>query len=106
MESHSVPATKHDINKILMKLDEVQAQLDAITATAAGISNQLIKAKEEILAAVKALQDALAAALANTDVPQAVADSIAKLKGSVEGLSPIAQSLDDMNPDAPANPAI
>ena len=73
MGSHSVPATKHDIRIILMKLDEVQAQLDAITATASGISNQLLKSKEEILAAVKALQDALAAAFANTDVPQAVA---------------------------------
>lgn len=78
------PATKADIEKILMKQADLQASLDALTA-------QLDKATEEITTEIKTLTDALA----NVDLPQGAVDSLDRLKAKV-------QALDDLNPDAPA----
>lgn len=82
---HVTPATKADIERILMKVADLQAALDTVNA-------QLAKATTEITTEIANLQ----AALTNVDIPQAATDSITKLQG-------LAQALDDLNPDpAPA----
>lgn len=85
------PATQSDLNaiekKVMAKLSELQAQLDALNA-------QLAKATAEIVAEIQNLKDQLA----NTEIP-------AGAQASLDALVAKAQSLDDLNPDAPATPA-
>ena len=77
-----VPATKADIERIIMKEQELAQQLTNLTA-------QLQKANTEIQAKITALTDAVN----NADVPQAVTDALS-------GLTASAQVLDDIVPDA------
>lgn len=85
--SRYVPATLSDLDgleeRIMMKVSEIQAQLDAVGA-------QLTKAKDEILAKIAALE----AALGDADVP-------AEAEAALEALKAQAQALDDIVPDAP-----
>lgn len=73
--------------EILMKLEE-------LSATLLTLSNQLAKAKEEILAKIAALEAAVGEA---KDLPQEVVDAVA-------GVLVAAQALDDIVPDAPPAP--
>ncbi len=78
-----LPATKQDINKILMNQAEELAALKTLTT-------QLGKASDEIQAKLKALQDAIDAGTVTPEVEAAVAE-----------LTTAAQKLDDIVPDAP-----
>ena len=77
-----VPATKADIERIIMKEQELAQQLTNLTS-------QLQKANTGIQAKITALTDAVN----NADVPQAVTDALT-------GLTTSAQVLDDIVPDA------
>ena len=70
--------------EILMKLEE-------LSATLLTLSNQLSKAKDEILGKIAALEAAVGNA---TDLPPDVV-------AAVEGVLSAAQALDDIVPDAP-----
>lgn len=85
--SHELRELKEGQKNIMATQDEEAAKLNAF-------ADQLDKATTEIVAAVQALKDALAAA-GNTN--QAVDDATARL-------STAAQKLDDLNPDATPAP--
>ena len=70
--------------KILMKTNELEGQLNTLKA-------QVDKSKTEVLKRIADLEGALA----NTDLPDAAVTALDALKASV-------QSVDDINPDAPA----
>src|SRR5678809_5185 len=81
---HVLPATRHDIERILMNQAELAQALKELTA-------QLQKANAELQAKIKALTDAIGN---NTgDVPQEVVDAANALKVAVQGV-------DDIVPDA------
>lgn len=84
------PATKADIekatDKIIMKLSDLQAKLDALKV-------QLDKTKAEILAEVENLKKQLA----DVELPEGATASLEALTGKV-------QELDDLNPDAAPTP--
>ena len=100
---HILPATKKDIERLIMKEQELATALNNLTA-------QLQKANKELQDKIKALTDAIGS---SDDVPQAVADA-------ANGLTQAVQGIDDIVPDAsplqvppgagdqvpPANPAI
>ena len=77
------PATKADIERILMKESELAAALK-------NLNDQLAKANTEIQDKLKALSDQIA----NADAPTEVTDALTALQGS-------AQKLDDIVSDAP-----
>ncbi len=79
----------------MAKVDEVQAQLDTITTGLGAVGDQLTKATNEIVAEIQALKDQIA----NADVPQGIVDRVDALAAKVEALKPVAQALDDLNPD-------
>lgn len=72
------------LGKIMTQVNELAGKLDLMNA-------QFIKAKEEIIAQVAALQ----AALENVALPEDAETALTNLAAT-------AQALDDMNPDAPA----
>jgi hypothetical protein len=85
---HVLPASRHDIERILMNQAELAQALKELTA-------QLQKANTELQAKIKALTDAINN---NTgDVPQEVVDAANALKVAVQGV-------DDIVPDAPPVP--
>jgi hypothetical protein len=79
---------------ILRSIDElkglIMTTLADLPSQLASVNAQIAKAKDEIIARVAALE----AALANVALPIEAEEALAALKGS-------AQSLDDLNPDAP-----
>ena len=78
-----VPATKADIERIIMTQAEELAALKAL-------STQLAKANDEIVAKLKTLQDTIDNNPVSPEVAQAVAD-----------LTVAVQKQDDIVPDAP-----
>lgn len=89
-KSHALPSNENDLKKmehaIMAKLTTLKEQLDALNA-------QLEKAKGEIVAEIEALKGALS----DVDIPEEAQASLDKLAG-------LAQSLDELNPDAPPQP--
>lgn len=81
--SKMTPATKHDTERILMKLSELSTALT-------DVETKIEKAQAEI---VKQIAD-LKAALADVEVP-------AEATAALEKLTASAQALDDITPDAP-----
>ncbi len=80
---HWLPATKRDIEKLMAKLNELEAKLTAI-------DDQLEKATKEILGEIQSLKDQLG----NVDIPPGA-------QASLDKLTALAQALDDINPDVP-----
>ena len=78
-----VPATRYDIERIIMNQAEELAALKSLTT-------QLGKANDEIQAKIKALQDAVTNSEVSPEIAAAVAD-----------LTTAGQKLDDIVPDAP-----
>lgn len=74
------------IGEIMTQVNELAMQLEAVNA-------QLTKAKDEIVAQVAALQEALQ----NVALPEAAETALAALTAT-------AQALDDLNPDAQPAP--
>ncbi len=66
------------------------AKIDELAALITGVSDQLAKAKGEIVAKIAALE----AALSNTELP-------AEAQTAMDNLKAVAQSLDDIVPDGP-----
>ncbi|SEN76696.1 hypothetical protein SAMN05216325_1595 [Nitrosomonas marina] len=73
------------LEQIMTKLDELGTKLNQVLA-------QIQKAKTEITDQVSALQTALQ----DAEIPQEAEDAL-------NALAAVAQQLDDMNPDAPAD---
>jgi len=80
----------------LFRDEEILVKLEELAASMLTISNQLNKAKDEILSKIADLNDAVAAA---QDVP-------AEVVNAVSGVIAAAQALDDIVPDAPPPPTI
>ena len=78
-----VPASRYDIERIIMNQAEELAALKNLTT-------QLGKANDEIQAKIKALQDAVTNGEVSPEIAAAVAD-----------LTTAGQKLDDIVPDAP-----
>lgn len=84
--------------KIMASQDEEAAAINALKDGLSAVAAQLNKALAEIQARIQALVDAVAAAGATSPaVDQATADA----QAAAAALKPIAQSLDDLNPDTP-----
>ena len=77
-----------------IKLDNIMATQAQLAAQLSAIGDELDKATAEIVAAIQALKDALAAAGGTTPEVDA---AVTRLEGG-------AKSLDDMNPDAVTPP--
>lgn len=82
-EKHSIT-----LEKLMTQVSELQGKLEAV-------NTQLAKASTEIVSAVQTLRDELAAAQVLT--PGA--------EQALTNLQTVAQALDDLNPDVPAQPA-
>jgi hypothetical protein len=78
------PASKADIDRLIMKTSELQGALDTLKA-------QLAKATKEIVDEIANLKTQIG----DADLPQGAVDSLANLQT-------LAQALDDLNPDPPA----
>jgi len=105
--SHLVPATKSDHNKIVtllkeinMKVSELPAAFAALKTQVGAIGDQLTKAQGEITTEIANLKTALA----DVELPAEATTALTDLTTAVGTLSPVAQALDDLNPDAPATP--
>lgn len=77
---------KESEHRLMAKLTELEGKLSALIA-------QFSKGIDEVVAEIKALQDALS----NVDIPAGAEASLAKL-------TTLAQTLDDLNPDQPPPP--
>lgn len=81
-----------------MKANELTDQLNSLTTQVGAQGDQLTKAQTEIVAEIANLKNALT----NVDLPVEATTALANLTAAVAKISPIAQALDDLNPDAPA----
>lgn len=77
---------------ITMNNDEITAALDAANAKLQSIGAQLDKGINEVIVAISQ---------AGSAVPQTVVDAVNRLKSTVDAIGTKAQTLDDLNPDAP-----
>jgi hypothetical protein len=87
--SGSAPATKEDVWKAT---NTIMAKLSTLAASVAALTAQVQKSKDEIVAKIAALENALA----DVDLPADAETALEELKGAV-------QAVDDINPD-PAPP--
>ena len=79
----------HTLNIYCSNNEELLMKLSELTTAIAGVSAQLTKAQDEILAKIAALE----LALTDVDLPIEAADAIEALRSQT-------QSLDDIVPDA------
>ena len=79
----------HTLNIYCINHEEFLMKLSELTTAIAGVSAQLTKAQDEILAKIAALE----LALTDVDLPIEAADAIEALRSQT-------QSLDDIVPDA------
>lgn len=79
----------HTLNLYCSNNEELLMKLSELTTAIAGVSVQLTKAQDEILAKIAALE----LALTDVDLPIEAADAIEALRSQT-------QSLDDIVPDA------
>lgn len=82
---------KHQNHFLIIKQISMSQTQEEAAAQLSALSDQLTKAKGEIVAKIQALTDAAAAA-DNVDPA---------LQTAIDNLAPIAQQLDDIVPDAP-----
>jgi len=78
----------HTLNIYCSNNEEILMKLSELTTAIAGVSVQLTKAQDEILAKIAALE----LALTDVELPEEANDAINSLRGQV-------QSLDDIVPD-------
>ncbi len=88
--SRFLPATKHDLHKIMSKLSGLADQLAPIVTSLGDLGTQLEKAKLEIIAS-----------LSDVEIPPAAQEKIDALSSIATSLKATGQALDDLNPDAP-----
>lgn len=86
--------------RIITIMTNTQSQINDLTAQLAGVSEQLSKAIEEIKAQVSTLE----ADISTLEAQIVVGDDIdlSDLKSTIVALKGSTQTLDDLNPDAPA----
>lgn len=82
-----------EIINIRMKVSELGVILDGVSASLTAVQEQLIKATDEILAAVT-----------DAELPAEVVAKIESIKTMGDVLKAAAQKLDDINPDNPPPP--
>jgi len=81
-----LPATKHDIHKLLMNASQLEERINAANA-------RLTKALDEITNEIATLKESLK----NVEVPYSAVESLARLDA-------IAEDLDNLNPDTATVP--
>lgn len=104
IRSHLKPVTLHDLmemeKRMAKTMKEVEAQLADLLTSVSAVSDQLAKATTEITNEIQTLKDALA----NGTISDAAQASLDALTAKVDALKPVAQTLDDLNPDTPPPP--
>jgi vacuolar-type H+-ATPase subunit E/Vma4 len=76
------------LEEILMRNDEIAAELKKVTATLAKAKGEIVAAKDELLAKVQQLEDSLT----NVDLPEDAATALEEVKAA-------AAELDNLNVD-------
>lgn len=99
IRSRCLPATKHDLEQIkrliAMTSKELKDQLDTLQGSVGAVGDQLTKAQAEIVAEIETLK----AALADAPISDEAKASLDSLTAKIDALKPVAQALDDLNPD-------
>ena len=88
------------VERLIMKADEIVAQLKATQGTLTAVGGELDKVQAEIttlLALVKDLQNQVT----NGDVPQSIVDAVQAVSDQASVVAQKAQAADDLVPDAP-----
>lgn len=91
-KTFSLPCNRR-YERIMQQLKTIEMKTDEAIKLLEDLKDQLTKANREIQDKIALLQDAID----NADVPKGVTDALDNLKV-------VAQSLDDIVPDAPAKP--
>lgn len=94
----SVNKSKH---QIMAKVKDLAGALSDLNTKVGAIGSQLTKATGEITAEIETLKSALE----DADIPEDAQASLDALTSKVNALAPVAQALDDLNPDAAPAPA-
>lgn len=94
----SVNRSKH---QIMAKVKDLAGALSDLNTKVGAIGSQLTKATGEITAEIETLKSALE----DADIPEDAQASLDALTSKVNALAPVAQALDDLNPDAAPAPA-
>lgn len=101
---HLKPVTLKDLieleKRMAKTMKEVEAQIADLLTSVSSVSDQLTKATTEITTEIQNLKDALA----NGTISDAAQTSLDALTEKVAALKPVAQTLDDLNPDTPPVP--